>query len=146
MKNLSRFACVLSGLAVALSTVILVPKAAAQPSGYALDFRPASNNYVSVNLTAPPASNYTLTAWVNLRTGGTASGTRMAVLGGATCNSTIEFLIHAWTDTPTDPQSLELGRCGAFNGGGTSSFVPLNTWTHVAVTVRSNKLVNYYIN
>ncbi len=122
------------------------PKATAQPSGYALDFSPASNNYVSVNLTAPPASNYTLTAWVNLRTGGTASGTRMAVLSGTDCNSSIEFLIHAWTDTPTDPQSLELGRCGAFNGGGSTAFVPLNSWTHVAVTVSSAKLVSYYIN
>jgi hypothetical protein len=149
MKKLSRFACVVSGLAVALFTLSLTPKATAQPSGYALDFSPASNNYVSINLTAPPASNYTLTAWVKLRTGGNFSVTRMAVLSGTTCPGSIEFLIHAWDDTPGSPQYLELGRCGVFGGSSTATnanSVPLNTWTHVAVTISSNKLVNYYIN
>ena len=64
MKNLPRLGCFVPGLGVALLALILASKATAQPSGYALDFSPASNNYVSVNLTAPPASNYTLTAWV----------------------------------------------------------------------------------
>ena len=146
MKNLPRLGCFVPGLGVALLALILASKATAQPSGYALDFSPASNNYVSVNLTAPPASNYTLTAWVKLRTGGTASGTRMAVLSGTNCNSSIEFLIHAWTNVPTDPQAPELGRCGAFDGGFAGGAVPLNTWTHVAVTISSAKLVTYYIN
>ena len=75
MKNLSRFARAVSGLAVALSTFALTPKAAAQPSGYAHESGPASNNYVSVDLTAPSASNssnYTLSTWARHRTGGTA--------------------------------------------------------------------------
>ena len=37
------------------------PRATAQPSGYALDFSPASNNCVSVDLTAPPAGPFTFT-------------------------------------------------------------------------------------
>ena len=132
-----------------IGTFINAPRWIVPDTGFALDFRPASANNVRVNLAAPPATNYTLTAWVKLRSGGNYSGTRMAVLSGTNCSSSIEFMIHAWNDTPGSPQYLELGRCGAFNGSPTATNAnnfPLNAWTHVAVTVSSNKLVNYYIN
>jgi hypothetical protein len=146
----TRYAVSIGLPAKILFTIILfalapAPKAAAQPSGYALDFSPLYTNYVSLNLTAPPASNYTLTAWVKLRTGG-ANLSRMAVLSGTSCGTTVEFMIHATTDTAADPQYVELGRCSAFNGGLSSGTLPLHVWTHVAVTVSSNKVVSYFIN
>ncbi len=121
------------------------PVARALPSGYALDFSPY-NNYVSVSLSSPPANNYTMTAWVYLRTGGTFGGTRMAVLGGPNCGSSIELLIRSQTSIRTDPQYLELGRCGSFNGVPSTTSVPLNAWTHVAVSVSASNVVSYFIN
>lgn len=146
MKNLTRWFSFVAAFATALFSLMLAPRAEAQPSGYALDFSPASNNYVSVNLTAPPASNYTLTAWVKLRSGGTLSGTRMAVVDGTTCSGSIELLLRPNTEVSTDPQYLELGRCGVFNGTASTMAVPFNAWTHIAVTVSSNKLVSYFVN
>ena len=136
-------------LLLTLATALLVatPLARAQTNaaGFALDFD-GMNDFFSATLTSRPASNYTLSAWVYLRTGGTLNGTRMAVLSTPTCGESIEFLIRAQTDNPTDPQYLELGRCGSFTGVPSTRAVPLNTWTHVAVTVTSNKTVTYYIN
>ncbi|MCX6928862.1 MAG: LamG domain-containing protein [Verrucomicrobia bacterium] len=130
----------------ALATVMThCPAAWAQPSGYALNFNGA-NDYVSLSLASPPASNYTLTAWVYLRTGGTFGGARMAVLSSTACGGSIEMLIRSQTPNATDPQYLELGRCGAFNGFFSTNPVPLFTWTHLAVTLSSNKVVSYYIN
>jgi hypothetical protein len=117
----------------------------AQQSGYSLNFNGA-NNYASLSLVSPPASNYTITAWVNLRTGGTQSGTRMAVLGGTNCGDSVEFLIHSATSSAADPQYLELGRCSGFNGFLSTNAVLTNAWTHLAVTLSSNKTVSYYIN
>ncbi|MEI6076892.1 MAG: IPT/TIG domain-containing protein, partial [Verrucomicrobiota bacterium] len=133
-------------LAIAMGLPVLAPKAPAQQVGYALNFQPLSNNYVNIHLTAPPATNYSLTTWVFLRTGGTFTGTRMAVLGGPACNTSIELLIRSQTQFTTDAQYLELGRCSAFNGTPSTTAVPLNAWTHVAVTVNSNKVVSYYLN
>ena len=45
-----------------------------------------------------------------------------------------------------DPQYLELGRSGAFNGTPSTAVVPANQWAHLAVTVTAAKTVNYYIN
>jgi hypothetical protein len=133
--------------AAVISLLVPAPAPAATSSlaGNAINFN-GLNNFVSVPLTAPPASNYTVTAWVLLRTGGTLGGTRMAVLSSAACGGSIELLIRSETASPTDPQHLELGRCGAFNGVSSTIQVPLNAWTHVAATVASNKTVSYFIN
>lgn len=139
-------AVLLSCLAVFVLLSALCPlRGQAQQIGYALDFSPTAN-YATVSLTSPPANDYTITAWVKLHTGGTLTGTRMAVLGGTNCGDSIEFLIRSETSSPTDPQHLELGRCGSFNGFSSTAAVPLNTWTHVAVTLISSNIVTYYIN
>ena len=134
-------------LLVILSPALLFGAALgwAQPSGYALDFNGA-DNYASLILTAPPSHDYTAAAWVYLRAGGTYGGTRMAVLGGTGCGDSIELLIRSQTGSATDPQYLELGRCDYFNGTPSASPVPLNAWTHVAVTVDASQTVRYYIN
>ena len=112
---------------------------------YALSFDGA-DNYVSLPLSSPPTNNYTLSAWVNLRTGGTFDGARMTVLGGPGCGDSIEFMIHSRTNNATDPQYLELGRCDSFDGVLSTNAVPLDTWTHLAVTVSSSQTVSYFIN
>ncbi len=116
------------------------------PAGYALNFNSAATNYVSLAFASPPASNYTVSAWVYLRTGGTFGGIRMAVLSATTCDSSIELLIHSTTESATDPQYLELGRCSGFDGSFSTTTVPLNTWAYVAATFSSNRVVSYYIN
>jgi hypothetical protein len=129
-----------------LALLLTAPLARAQGNAsHALDFD-GTNDSVSVTLVSPPASNYTLSAWVNLRAGGTWGGTRMAVLSSTTCGGSVELLIHSGTASASDPQYLELGRCGAFNGTVSTNPVPLNTWTHVAVTVSATKTVSYFIN
>ena len=85
-------------------------------NGYALDFNSAAGNYVRAKLIDPPSPNYTIAAWVNVRTGGTYLGRRTGVLSGAACGDSIELLIRAASNISTDPQFLELGRCGSFNG------------------------------
>lgn len=104
------------------------------------------SSYASVNLGATISNNYTVSAWVKLRTGGAGTGLRSAVLSGPTCGGTAELLIRSSTASAADPQFLELGRCSAFNGTPSSATIPLRTWTHVAVTVSAAKLVTYYIN
>lgn len=104
------------------------------------------DDHVSANLGAGLANNYTVAAWVNLRAGGTFGGTRMAVLSGPSCGSTTEVLIRSATASASDPQLLELGRCNNYEGFSSSAAIPLNRWTHVAVTVTAAKVVTYYIN
>lgn len=104
------------------------------------------NDHVAVDLGTSLANNYTISAWVNLRAGGTFGGTRMGVLSGPTCGSTAEILIRSATASASDPQFLELGRCSSFSGTASSVPVPLNQWTHLTVTVSPAKLVTYYLN
>ncbi len=131
-----------------LTTALLLaaPTAQAQGNaGHALDFD-GVNDYVSLPLASPPASNYTLSAWVHLRSGGTSGGARMALLSSTACGGSVELLIHSGTASASDPQYLELGRCGAFHGSLSTNQVLLNTWTHVAVTVGADKTVTYFVN
>ncbi len=132
---------------IAFTTALLfaTPLAQAQTAGSALDFD-GINDYVSLSLDSPPASNYTLSAWVFLRAGGTTSGTRMAVLSSTVPGDSIEFLIRAATDNPADLQFLELGRFNSFDGATSTTPVPMNTWSHVAVSVGTDKTVSYFIN
>ncbi|HEX4120680.1 MAG TPA: LamG-like jellyroll fold domain-containing protein, partial [Verrucomicrobiae bacterium] len=105
-----------------------------------------TSDYVSLTLASPPTNNYTLSAWVYLRSGGTYDYTRMDVLSSTGCGESIELLIHANTDNTNDPQYLELGRCDSFDGFTSTVAVPLDTWTHVAATVTPNNVVSYYVN
>ena len=129
------------------SLFLVCARAQAQPSGNALSFNGA-NNYVSLTVPSPPVNNYTLCAWVYLYSGGTYAGTplRMAVLGGTGCGDSIEFMIRSQTGNPSDTQYLELGRCNGFPGPPSTLAVPLNTWTHVAVSVSPALVVTYYVN
>ena len=143
-RNLTPGSRPLSWLAaIALAVTLIVLIAPAARAGYSLSFN-GLNNYVNLTLASPPASNYTISAWVFLSAGGTI-GTRLGVLSGP-CGTTIEFLIRSSTTNAADPQYLELGRCGSFNGTNSSSAVPLHAWTHVAVTVSATNTVSYFIN
>jgi hypothetical protein len=132
---------------LALIAVLLLsmPLARAQAAGSAISFN-GTTGYVSVPLVSPPVSNYTLSAWVFLRTGGTLNGNRMAILSSTVAGASIEFLLRATTENATDPQYLELGRFNSFNGASSTTPVPMNTWTHVAVTVSADQIVSYFIN
>lgn len=132
-------------LALLLATLSLQPVAALAGPGTALLFNGA-NNYVSVTNLPPLASNYTLSAWVNLRRGGNYSGSRIGLLTGSSGGNSVEFLIRSETANAADPQYLELGQSGAFSGQSSTNAVPLNQWVQVAITVSSNQLVNYFIN
>jgi len=121
-------------------------EAVGAPGGYALDFN-GTNNYVSLPLVSPPSGSYTLSAWVFLRAGGDYYHQRAAVLSSATCGGSAELLIHSLSTNASDPQFLELGRCGSFNGLPSTGTIPLSTWTHVAATFDStSRLVSYYLN
>jgi hypothetical protein len=111
---------------------------------YALSFN-GTDNYVRATIPALPYA-YTISAWVYLRQGYT-SDVRGGILTGTSCGSSVEFMVHSATSSAADPQYLELGRCGSFNGTYSSKAVPLNQWTHVAVTVSYvDKVVHYYVN
>ena len=111
-------------------------------SGSALSFN-GTNQYLSTTIPALP-SNYTISAWVYLRSGGT-DASRLGVLTGTDCGDSVELLIHSTNTSATGSQYLELGRCDAFNGQLSSRAVPLNQWTYIAVTVSSNKNIAFYI-
>jgi hypothetical protein len=100
-----------------LAQAIFCPASWAQTpasSGTALSFG-AVNQRVSVSLTSPPATNYTISAWVYLRSGGT-SDNPMAVLSSTTCGASIELLICSANGSTNGPQYLGLERCNNFFG------------------------------
>jgi len=94
------------------------------------------------------ANNYTISAWIFLRGGGNTGGGKnsVGVLSATSCGSSAELMIRSQTASSTDPQHLELGRCGYFTGTSSTGVVPLNQWVHVAVTVSSTKQVTYFVN
>ena len=122
--------------------VAMMPAQAAP--GYALLFN-GRDSYVSTTVPVL-ASNYTLSAWVNLRRGGNYDTSRVGLLTGSSGGNSVEFLIRSETANAADPQYLELGRSGAFSGQPSTNAVPLNQWVQVTITVSSNKLVSYFIN
>ena len=128
--------------AITLSLLISAAPAKAGP-GYALSFN-GSNQYVTASI--PALSNYTVSAWVNLGSGGNIDNPRVAVLCGPACDTSAELSIQSLTSSSTGPQYLMLGKCGVFNGATfTNIAVPIGVWTHVAVTVNANQ-VNYFVN
>jgi hypothetical protein len=56
------------------------------------------------------------------------------------------MLVRSESGVSTDPQYLELGRCGCFNGDWSDTVVPLDEWVHLAVTVDTNQQISYFIN
>lgn len=131
-------------LGLLLATWILPLEIVQAAPGYAMLFN-GTNNYVRATIPALPYA-YTISAWVYLLQGYT-SGDRGAILAGTNCGNSIEFMVHSGTGSATDPQYLELGRCGDFTGTYSSIAVPAKQWTHVAVTVSYvDKVVNYYVN
>ena len=111
--------------------------------GYALSFN-GTDNYVTANIPVM-ANNYTVSAWVNLRSGGQWFGSRTAVLSAVGCGDSAEVLIHSPEDG-SSPQHLFLGRCNYFNGTNSILTIPSNQWTHVVVTVSASNQVSYFIN
>jgi len=120
----------------------------------ALDLNEASGNFVSAQLSQTLSNNYTIAAWINLRSGGAFSNPRVAVLSSALCGASTEFLITSLTTNSADPQFLELGRCSQFDGPTSFDPIPLNQWVHVAVSVSPalgsggsvSNLVRFYLN
>ena len=130
---------------MAMALVAFTAARARAGTGYALSFDGTSNQCVTATLPAL-ASNYTVTAWVFPRAGGNLPGTRVGVLGATNAGGSVELLVRSMTANDTDPQYLELGRNGSFNGTASTSAVPTNQWVHLAVTVSTNKTVSYFIN
>ncbi len=118
----------------------------AAPQGHALDFDGVDDSVEIFLGSSRPRIGYTFGAWVYLRSGSSWDGKRTAVLSSPGCGGGVELLIRANTGNPNDPQFLEFGQCGAFNGVPSTLPVPLRTWTHVAVTVASDHKVSYFIN
>jgi Concanavalin A-like lectin/glucanases superfamily len=117
------------------------------PWGNALSFD-GVNDYVRAAI-SPLVSDYTVSAWVYLRAGGNVVGGGANVVGllsATSCGASAEVLIRSQTSSSTDPQYVELGRCNSFVGMSSTREVPLNQWTHVAVSVSSTKQVEYFIN
>ncbi len=119
------------------------------PLGHALDFDGVDDSVEIVREDGWEGwfgREFTIGAWVYLRSGGTLNGKRTAVLSAADCGSSVELLIRAQSDNPNDPQFLELGRCGVFTGRLSTVPVPMRTWTHVAVTATMGGEVRYFVN
>ena len=93
-------------------------------------------------------SNYTFSAWIYPTEGGSYTAPNVpvalltALVGGSSIIDSAEILLTASGGT----QRLELARGGSYTGSQSTVAVPLNQWTHVAVTVSSTKVVSYYIN
>ncbi|MCC6820672.1 MAG: hypothetical protein IT579_08085 [Verrucomicrobia subdivision 3 bacterium] len=102
-----------------------------------------NNGSVTVTLPAAIANNYTVCAWVNLRSGTAGLEPGSGLLSGG-CDLTAEILLRG--NTSGSPQNIELGRCNAFFGGLSSGTLAVNAWTHVAVSVSSGNVVSYYLN
>jgi hypothetical protein len=134
---------VATALLAALPLFTLTAAPALAGPGYALSFN-GTNNHVSATIPMM-ANNYTVCAWVNLRSGGQWFGNRVAVLSSAGCGDSAEVLVHAPEDGSTS-QRLFLGRCNYFNGTNSALTIPSNQWTHVAVTVSASQQVSYFIN
>ncbi|HRZ56278.1 MAG TPA: hypothetical protein P5525_12570 [Candidatus Paceibacterota bacterium] len=118
------------------------PALGSHANSAALSFDGVSD-YVAATIPAL-ASDYTVSAWVFLRAGGTYEGLRAAVLSATECSTSAEVLIHSAPGVSA-PQYLELGRCGEFNGVLGTIPVPLNQWTHIAVCVSPSRQVSYFI-
>lgn len=126
-----------------ISSVLFSVSALAQTGpGTALSVQSNAAQYVTANIPTL-SSNYTISAWVFLRSGGNWWGTRLCVLGGS---NTVEVLVRSATSNDYDPQYLELGRWGVFNGQPSTVPVPTNEWVHLAVVVSETKQISYFIN
>jgi len=110
--------------------------------GNAVSVQSNASQYVTANIPTL-SSNYTFSAWTFLRAGGNYWGTRLCLLGGS---NTVEVLVRSATSNDFDPQYLELGRWGVFNGQPSTVPVPTNEWVHLAVVVSADKQISYFIN
>lgn len=127
-----------------LTATVLPPPPALGPFNPALSFD-GIDDYVAASIPSALANNYTFSAWVLLRAGTSFAGQVAGVLSGV-CGTTEEVMIHSVTTNNSDPQYLELGRCNSYVGTSSTLPVPLNQWTHVAITVSSNRQVSYFVN
>jgi photosystem II stability/assembly factor-like uncharacterized protein len=127
--------------------------------GVALNLSPAAANFVKARITPALLDNYTISAWINLRSGGTFPDPRVAIVSATNscppaAGASVELLIRSATTNITDPQYLQLARCNVFGGPLGTVPVPLNQWVYVAVTVGPtvgvpggvSNLVSYYVN
>ncbi len=122
--------------------------------GMAVEVRPVNGNYIRSQFVPALSNNYTMSAWINLRSGGTFPNPRVAVISSTNCGGGTELLIRSATTNITDQQFLQLARCNVFGGALSTKPVPLNQWVHVAVTVGPtlgsggsvSNLVSYYVN
>jgi hypothetical protein len=106
-----------------------------------------TNGYATVTL-GQTLTNYTISAWVYLRSGGVFANPRVAVVSSTTCGATTEFLIRG-SSSINDPQYLQLARCFQYEGATSTTPVPMNTWVQVSVSVTNGpggNWVSFYIN
>jgi len=122
--------------------------------GMALNLSESASNFVSTHISPALSNNYTISAWINLRSGGTFPNPRVAIVSSTNCGASAELLIRSATTNITDPQYLQLARCNVFGGTLSTTPVPLSQWVYVAVTVGPtlgsggsvSNLVSYYVN
>lgn len=124
-------------LALWLSGLTLLQAASA---GTALSFD-GVDDYVSASIGSAMASNYTISAWVYVRTVAADFDPGTAIVSGS-CGTTAELLVR----TGVGGNVLELGRCNFFIGDASVATVPSLQWVHVAVVVSATKQVSYFIN
>lgn len=119
------------------------PTSTVPPWGYALSFDGTNG---SVLVTTPTlASNYTVAAWVFLRSGGSLAAP-VGIMNATNCGGSVDLLVESLTASSQDPQYLQLSRCGVFVGMPSTMPVPTNTWVHLAVAVTPDKQVRYFLN
>src|SRR5262245_58186700 len=79
--------------------------------------------------TSPTLSNkYTISAWLNLRSGGALPTPRVAIVSSTNCSASVEFLVLGATTNISGPQYLQLARCNVFGGPLSTGTVPLHQW------------------
>lgn len=99
------------------------------------------DDYVSASIGSAMASNYTISAWVYVRTAASNFDPGTAIVSGS-CGTTAELLLR----NQAGVNVVELGRCNFFVGDASVATLPNLQWVHVAVVVSATKQVSYFIN
>lgn len=101
-----------------------------------------------VNGASVLSTNWTFAAWIHpTAAGGRGPGEKPVAVVTAQANpdtptESVEILLSNVSGT----QRLELTRGSTYIGEPSTLPVPLNAWTHIAVTVSSTRQVKYYVN
>jgi hypothetical protein len=62
--------------------------------GTALNLSESAGNFINARITPALSKNYTISAWINLRSGGTFPNPRVAIVSSTNCGASVELLIR----------------------------------------------------